>query len=172
MSLSKSFLRKKFINIRNDFAVNVLNKLSPVQLESFYQEYFKNIHTIIRKSSCSSQVIAGFYPIKNEPDCLFLLKEFRKIGYCTSLPFVAKKQENMEFYEFHEKSDLIKDIYGTPAPDPRKSSKMSPNIFLVPLLAFSNSLFRLGYGGGYYDRYFLEKTKRKGTILYKRIFNF
>ena len=41
-------------------------------------------------------------------------------------------------------------------PEPEKIKKVFPDIILVPLVAFDNRLYRIGYGGGYYDRY-IEK---------------
>ena len=44
-------------------------------------------------------------------------------------------------------------------PEPLKSRLVYPDVLLVPTVAFDNSKFRLGYGGGYYDRY-IQKIKK------------
>ena len=44
-------------------------------------------------------------------------------------------------------------------PEPLKSRLVYPDVLLVPTVAFDNGKFRLGYGGGYYDRY-IQKIKK------------
>ena len=61
------------------------------------------------------------------------------------------------------KKNLLKlNKYGIPEPEQIK--KVFPNIILVPLVAFDTRLYRLGYGGGYYDRY-IDKVSKKKNLL-------
>ena len=48
-------------------------------------------------------------------------------------------------------------------PEPLKSKILLPNILFVPLVAFDDKLYRIGYGGGYYDRV-IEKYMKKKKI--------
>ena len=68
----------------------------------------------------------------------------------------------MDFFEWSFKDPLAIGRIGIPEPIPKK--KIYPDILLVPLVAFNKYKFRLGYGGGYYDRY-IEKIKKKKKIL-------
>ena len=67
----------------------------------------------------------------------------------------------MKFYSYTHNLPLIINKYGIPEPLIKKL--VYPNIILVPLVAFDDRLFRIGYGGGYYDRY-LEKYKKQKKI--------
>ena len=63
----------------------------------------------------------------------------------------------MDFYLWSFKDSLKINKFGIPEPDKKK--KVIPNIILVPLVAFDKRLYRIGYGGGYYDRYIKNKYK-------------
>ncbi len=68
----------------------------------------------------------------------------------------------MDFYKWTFLDPLSLNQYGIP--EPNKTFKIYPDILLVPLVAFDSRLYRLGYGGGYYDRY-IEKLSKKKKIL-------
>ena len=67
----------------------------------------------------------------------------------------------MNFYSWNLNDPLYVNKYGIP--EPKSIKKLIPSILLIPMVAFDNNLNRLGYGGGYYDR-FLKKNERKNII--------
>ena len=79
-----------------------------------------------------------------------ILEELEKKEYILSLPTIGKNN-TMNFYQWSLKDPLKINKYGIPETVTKK--KINPEILLVPLVAFDNQLNRLGYGGGYYDRY-------------------
>ena len=70
----------------------------------------------------------------------------------------------MDFFLWTTKSPLSINKYGIP--EPISNKVVYPSILLVPLVAFDRHLNRVGYGGGFYDRYIkkLKKTKKIITI--------
>ena len=69
----------------------------------------------------------------------------------------------MNFYQWSPDDPLKINKYGIPEPLTKK--KIFPDILLIPLVAFfDNELNRLGYGGGYYDRY-ISKFKNNRKIV-------
>ena len=66
----------------------------------------------------------------------------------------------MSFYEWAKNSPLNINKFGIP--EPLRSKKIIPSTLIIPLLAFDINLNRLGYGGGFYDRFInkLEKSKK------------
>ena len=68
----------------------------------------------------------------------------------------------MDFYLWSTKNFLKLNKFGIPEPEQIK--KVLPDIILVPLVAFDDRLYRIGYGGGYYDRY-IEKLSNKKNLL-------
>ena len=92
---------------------------------------------------------------------MHIIQILEKQGLKVSLP-VIKKNNQMEFYKWSYNDPLIINKFGIPEPKPIK--KLYPDILLVPCVAFDNKKFRIGYGGGYYDRY-LTKIKKKKKLL-------
>ena len=105
--------------------------------------------------------IGGYFPINYEIDCLEILKQLEKSGHKISLP-ITRKGNKMDFFEWSSKEPLLIGKIGIP--EPYSVKKVYPDILLVPLVAFSKHKFRLGYGGGYYDRY-IQKIKKIKKIL-------
>ena len=70
----------------------------------------------------------------------------------------------MDFYKWSKIEPLKINKYGIPEPITKK--KIYPDVLLVPLVAYDLNLNRLGYGGGFYDRYInkISKIKKIFTI--------
>ena len=98
----------------------------------------------------------AYLSLPNEVDLLPLLWRFaERLEY--ALPVVLDSHR-MEFFRFHpeEQGDLVVGRFKVAGPDPSSSRKMRPengDLILVPSIAVSKKGERLGYGGGYYDRY-------------------
>ena len=68
----------------------------------------------------------------------------------------------MNFFNWSFKEPLMINKYGIP--EPTSNEIIYPSIFLVPLVAYDEKLYRIGYGGGYYDRYLKKIKKRKKIV--------
>ena len=68
----------------------------------------------------------------------------------------------MNFYEWNYENPLAINKFGIPEPTSKKI--IYPDILLVPMVAFDRNLNRLGYGGGFYDR-FIKKIEIKKHVL-------
>ena len=69
----------------------------------------------------------------------------------------------MNFYKYSFKDPLRVNNLGVLEPV-KSANKVVPDLIFVPLVGYDNNLNRLGYGGGFYDRYF-EKNSRKKKII-------
>ena len=146
----KHKLRKKLINIRklkNNNAVRI-----PVS--AFYN--------LIKKHNLNNKVIGGYYPVNYELDDLELLHDLEKKKITISLPVISKNF-NMNFYVWSFNNILNMNTYGIP--EPEKNKLVYPDILIVPMVAFDKRLYRLGYGGGFYDRYIEKLLKKKKPLL-------
>jgi 5-formyltetrahydrofolate cyclo-ligase len=103
--------------------------------------------------------LGGYYPFNYEIDDLEILELFEKKNYNVSLPII-KKNNQMDFFKWSNNDPLKINKYGIP--EPVSSKIFYPDILFVPLVGFDTDLNRLGYGGGFYDRYIdkIEKIKK------------
>ena len=68
----------------------------------------------------------------------------------------------MDFYEWSFQNSLKIGYQGIPEPNIKK--KVLPDVLIVPLVGFDNNKFRLGYGGGFYDRYISKLSTFKKVL--------
>ena len=109
-------------------------------------------------------------PINYEYDCSNLLKFLEIKNYTICLP-VIKNNFEMNFYKYSFQNPLKINKLGIPEPI-NLSNKVIPDLILVPLVGFDKDLNRLGYGGGFYDRYFEKNSKLKKMIKIGLAFSF
>ena len=145
----KSKLRKKILRIRKN--TNIKN----IKLD------FDKIINLFKKEKITKKNIGGYYPVNFELDDLNILKEFEKKNFNISLPKI-KKNFDMDFYKWSFNEPLKINKYGIPEPDSKRL--VYPDILLIPLVAFDKKLNRLGYGGGYYDRFIKKLFKKKKVV--------
>jgi len=147
--VNKSEIRKKIFKIRKQ---NILK--SP-------KIYFGDIFDILKKEKILGKIIGGYYPYNYEIDAIEILEQFEKNDYQISLPKI-KKNSQMDFFQWSTIDPLTINKYGIPEPTSNKI--LQPSILLVPLIAFDKYLNRVGYGGGFYDRY-IKKARRNKKII-------
>ena len=111
------------------------------------------------KTVSKNKKIGLYYPIGSEVSTIDIISHLRKKKYIISLPVLEKKSK-MSFYEWKEKSPLKINNFGIP--EPARFKKITPSTLIIPMVAFDTKLNRLGYGGGFYDRFInkLEKNKK------------
>ena len=93
----------------------------------------------------------GFYwPFKGEYDPRALARSLRDRGARLCLPVVAERARPLAFREWWPGMRMAPGVWGIPVPD--EGDWVLPEVLLAPLLGFDGAGYRLGYGGGYYDR--------------------
>jgi len=95
--------------------------------------------------------VSGFWPMGDEIDVKPLLAQLHGSGHPIGLPVVVKKGQPLVFRQWHPGMALVSGGFGTEVPAP-SVAEVEPQVLIVPLLAFDAEGYRLGYGGGFYDR--------------------
>ena len=96
------------------------------------------------------RVIAGYWAMKEEPDLAALMTRWHDAGLQVALPRVVAADSPLEFVPWHPGGRLIEGPFGTLHPDAPQS--LRPDLLVIPCLGYDARCYRLGYGGGYYDR--------------------
>lgn len=167
--MKKDALRKEFLQKRKDADEQWLikkNALIAQEVEKFVQNnQFKTLHTFLPQ--LGSREIHTFYIIES------LRVSFPSMRIAA--PYIIPGTREMEHFLVTPYTHLITNQWRIPEPDPLTSQKIQPeeiDIVLVPLLAFDRKGYRVGYGGGYYDR-FLSQTRpdciRMGLSLFEEV---
>ena len=102
-------------------------------------------------------IVSGFIPYKSEITTMPLLNALRRQGWETCLPVVIAAEEPLLFRAWTPGEPLTPGVWDIPIPL-EQAPEVLPDVLLVPLLAFDRAGYRLGYGGGFYDRT-LEKLR-------------
>jgi 5-formyltetrahydrofolate cyclo-ligase len=96
-------------------------------------------------------IVSGFWPIKDEIDIRPLMAELFNSGCQLALPVVQGRGKPLLFRAWKPGDPLEAGVFGTLQP-PTHHQALEPDALIVPLLACDEDGWRLGYGGGFYDR--------------------
>lgn len=106
--------------------------------------------------------IAFCWPIRAEVDCRPLIERMIDAGWQAAMPTVGAVDAPMEFRAWWPDAPMTTDPYGIPIPAAGPSA--TPDVILLPLVAFDAAGYRLGYGGGYFDRTLAAMSRRPLAI--------
>lgn len=101
--------------------------------------------------------LAVYWPIQAEPDLRDWYPQMTAMGIQLALPWVVEKNTPLKFLAWQQGDAMELDEYGIPLPAD-KEKLIEPEILLVPCVGFNQQAYRLGYGGGFYDRTLAQLT--------------
>lgn len=96
------------------------------------------------------RVVAVYWPIRGEPDLRTWVESIRGRGARCALPVVVARGAPLVFREWRAGALLVPGVWNIP--QPADGEALAPQVVIAPLVGHDRRGYRLGYGGGYYDR--------------------
>ena len=107
--------------------------------------------------------IGLFYPYKNEVDVILMALELEKRGLVCLLPKVINEHNPLKYFFYSPNSSNLEKGYGG-IMEPTGNEAKDPDIIIASCSAFNEKGYRVGYGGGFFDRT-LSQLKHKKKII-------
>jgi len=105
----------------------------------------------IAAGTSASQIVSFYWPIKGEPSLRALMATLDREGAGVALPVVERKAAPLVFRCWTPRTQMAVGHWKIPVPPP-DAKAVTPAIVIAPLVGWDDAGFRLGYGGGYFDR--------------------
>ncbi len=140
---SKGEMRRHYKNLRDDFTKSVS--------ANDETRAFSMAPTPLKRLFLPGLIVAGYIPLGSEANPLNLLRAAHSLGCRTALPHVISMSSPIRFLEWSPDDHLEKGSFNLMQPS-LAQNEVTPDVVLVPLVAFDRSLARLGQGAGHYDR--------------------
>jgi len=101
--------------------------------------------------SVQGRVLSAYWPIKAEPNLRNLLSDLHHQGVSIALPVVVQKAAPLVFRRWTPETGMVRGDWNIPVP-PATAEQLIPDVAIAPLVGWTQGGWRLGYGGGYFDR--------------------
>lgn len=108
-------------------------------------------------------VVAFCWPIRNEYDARHLLRRLRLQGATAALPVVVAPKTPLIFREWHPGVELA--LGKLDIPYPKAGAELVPDSVLLPMNGYDRQGYRLGYGGGFFDRTLQSLDAHKPLVI-------
>ena len=107
-------------------------------------------YCVAQDALAARPVVSGYWPLRGEPDLRPWLTRLHESGLQCVLPVVVEKGAPLRFRRWLPGCAMEKGFWNIPVPaDP---VELVPQVLLAPVVGFDRQCYRLGYGGGYFDR--------------------
>lgn len=116
-----------------------------------------------RKYDKPDLIVSLYWPIKDEPDLRPLMIELGTSGVSVALPVVERKASPLVFRTWTPETRMVRGDWNIPVPPP-DAAQVRPDVVLAPLVGWDGAGYRLGYGGGYFDRTLAAVSPRPFSI--------
>ncbi|HEX4112340.1 MAG TPA: 5-formyltetrahydrofolate cyclo-ligase [Stellaceae bacterium] len=134
--------------------------LDPARRREWSAAIDGNLRTVL--AGRAPMVISFYWPFRGEFDARPLMRDLIDGGWRAALPVVVQKKAPLEFRLWTPGAPMVDGIWNIPVP--RDGAVVTPQVVLAPVVGFDDSCYRLGYGGGYYDRTLVTLSPRAFAI--------
>jgi 5-formyltetrahydrofolate cyclo-ligase len=105
---------------------------------------------LARFTPANPGIVGCYWPFRREFDCLPIMRRIIDLGGEVALPAVIRPRRPLQFRPWTPQTEMAKGVWDIP--HPADGPAVHPVTLLVPLVGFDAAGYRLGYGGGFYDR--------------------
>ena len=152
--MNKKEIRKHHLKIRQE--------MSPTNVKDNSVLINDRILNLLNEFN-SAKSIGLFYPYKNEVDVILMALELEKRGLVCLLPKVINEHNPLKYFFYSPNSSNLEKGYGG-IMEPTGNETKDPDIIIASCSAFNEKGYRVGYGGGFFDRT-LSQLKHKKKII-------
>jgi 5,10-methenyltetrahydrofolate synthetase len=117
---------------------------------------------IIATSGIAAPAVSVYWPIRGEPDLRAWMHALFQSGVRVALPVATALAQPLVFREWRPGARLARGLWNIPHPADGKSTV--PNVVIAPVVGFDLQGYRLGYGGGFFDRTLARLNPKPLTI--------
>lgn len=98
----------------------------------------------------SGRSVSVYWPFRGEPDLRPWMENLAERGGSCALPIVIEKNSPLIFRIWKKGGKLVPGVWNIPVP--ADSAEVVPDVVIAPVVGFDPACYRLGYGGGFFDR--------------------
>ncbi len=113
--------------------------------------------------SLEGRIMSLYWPFRGEPDLRSLAALAGAQGGRTALPVVVEKGKPLLFRAWAPRDRLVRGVWNIPTPAP-EAEIVTPDVVIAPVVGFDRAGYRLGYGGGFFDRTLAAMARRPQVI--------
>jgi 5,10-methenyltetrahydrofolate synthetase len=165
---SPKTLRQELLKQRKEFAANSA-------FPQVREKFISAIQEFLASKGKALGTIALYWPIQDELDIRAPLLSWasNEEGRRLALPY-ARPDKHLDFYEWRDGDSLVPSQHGVPEPNPNNQDRpiLNPDCIFIPCVGWSSSTengkahyWRLGYGGGYFDRTLSALRKKNPKLI-------
>ena len=100
--------------------------------------------------SVDGRIVSAYWPFRGEPDLRPFMMRVTELGGTCALPVVIEKGRPLAFRSWKEGEALARGVWNIPVP--AGGAPVVPDVAIAPVVGFDRQSYRLGYGGGFFDR--------------------
>ncbi len=124
-------------------------ELGPTLRQAFDTKIAETLEDLL--GSVAGKTVGAYWPFRGEPNLQLLLKRLTAQGAQCALPIVVAKGQPLIFRAWSPGGPTIRGVWNIPIPEER-APIVQPDIVIAPVVGYDPAGYRLGYGGGFYDR--------------------
>ena len=152
--MNKKEIRKHHLKIRQEMSLANVNENSVVSNDGILN---------LLNAFNSIKTIGLFYPYKNEVNVISMALKLEKGGLTCLLPKVVDEHNPLKYFFYSPNTSKLEKGYGG-IMEPTGNEAVDPDIIIASCSAFNEKGYRVGYGGGFFDRT-LSQLKQKKKII-------